>query len=283
MRVSNLSPGSSSGKDVPLQQAATSFPLASALATLKGELLAHPLFAAVRTLDHLRLFMQSHVYAVWDFMSLVKRLQNHFAPTTVPWLPPRDPLAARLINEITLGEESDHDHQGQFASHFQLYLGAMREIGADSTSVEAFVTALSQGPLPVPDAHLRSILDLSRAPQGVADFVSQTLDLAQHGSIEAVMGSFFYGREDVVPLLFEKLLAQWSISRASVPTFAYYLDRHIQLDRDEHGPLAQALIDRWVGHDSARRERLLQAACASLQARIRLWDRVLMRLQAETF
>ena len=252
--------------------------LLSTVGELKTILLGHPLFSAIQSKEQLCHFMQAHVYAVWDFMSLVKRLQAHFAPVTIPWQPPRDPMAARLINEIALGEESDRDIRGGYAPHFQLYLGAMREIGANTDSIDDFMRSLPDLTFPVSAKRLHEVLCECRAPLGASDFVTYTLNVAQNGTIEEVMGAFFFGREELVPQLFESLLSRWGISRHVVPTFAYYLDRHIQLDREEHGPLASALIDRWVGQDFLRRTALLKAACAALKARIALWDRVLEHL-----
>src|SRR6056297_486004 len=93
----------------------------------RRQLIDHPLYDAIGDLASLRIFMQHHVFAVWDFMSLLKTLQRRFTGSGVPWLPANNRLAARLINEIVLGEESDDDGRGGYASHFELYLQAMTD------------------------------------------------------------------------------------------------------------------------------------------------------------
>src|SRR6201994_1761066 len=108
------------------------------LATLRAELLDHPVYAEVTSVADLRRFMEDHVFAVWDFMSLLKRLQQDLTCVTVPWFPADDTKAARLINDIVIGEETDVGPDGSNVSHLALYLRAMRDIGASTRQFEKF-------------------------------------------------------------------------------------------------------------------------------------------------
>ncbi len=226
----------------------------------------HHVFSTVRSVSDLHTFMQWHVFAVWDFMSLVKRLQRDLTCVDLPWLPPQNPAAARLINEIVLGEESDEAFGGGHASHFDLYLQAMREVGAATVQIECFIDAVVSGETIVEALHQADV------PVAVKQFVLSTLRTALTGSTEEVLGSFFYGREDVIPHMFQSLLDNWTVDPNAAPTFVYYLKRHIELDGDSHGPAAQTLIDDLLGQDKTSRERLLMSALNAIDHRIRLWD-----------
>src|ERR1700741_740783 len=108
------------------------------LATLRAELLDHPVYAEVTSVADLRRFMEDHVFAVWDFMSLLKRLQQDLTCTKGPWFPADNVRAARLINDIVIGEETDVDPDGSYLSHLDLYLRAMADVGASTRQFEAF-------------------------------------------------------------------------------------------------------------------------------------------------
>ncbi len=240
----------------------------------RGRLMKHhPVFEKIKTMDDLRTFMSWHVFAVWDFMSLVKRLQNEFTCTTLPWLPPRSSVAARLINEIVLGEESDETPDGRHCSHFELYLRAMDEIGAPNDAIRQMVEALVDG-VPAERA-----IRQAEAPQPVKDFVRSTLKTSLYGKPHEVLGSFFYGREDAIPQMFESLMRNWSISPAEAPMFVFYLQRHIELDGDSHGPAANALIADVLGSDEDARIEMLTAALDAIEQRVRLWDRLAIALR----
>ena len=247
--------------------------LTPALCELRDRLELHPVFGALRSPEQLRAFMQIHVFAVWDFMSLVKRLQRELTCTALPWMPPEDPQAARLINDIVLGEESDVGADGRPASHLDLYLGAMREVGADTVCIERFLSALREGEL------VSEALADPEIPWFVREFVGKTLDTALNGSRLQVMASFLYGRENVIPAMFQGLLEGWSLDRADAPQFVYYLERHIELDADSHGPAAVQLIGRELERNPFGLESARVAATEALHARHQLWDGTLEHLR----
>jgi Protein of unknown function (DUF3050) len=246
------------------------------LRLLRAELENHRVFRALEDRTALARFMQVHVFAVWDFMSLAKRLQRDLSCVELPWLPPADPAASRLINEIILAEESDVGSDGKPASHLELYLAAMREVGADTEPFEAFMTRLRSG-LSVEQALL-----VSEAPVFVGDFVRHTMDIALKGSTLQVMASFFYGRENVIPSMFQGLLDRWRIAPASAPAFVYYLKRHIELDGDSHGPAASRLIATQLANAPHRVSEAYGVARASLIARRDLWNGTLRLLRSRT-
>lgn len=226
----------------------------------------HRVFAMVDSIESLHTFMQWHVFAVWDFMSLVKRLQRDLTCVTLPWLPPHHTKASRLINEIVLGEETDDLPDRQHASHFDMYLMAMREVGADPVRISQFIDMVRCG------MSVESALKQAGAPEAVAAFVQSTVNTAMQGETAAVLGSFFYGREHVIPHMFSHLLKSWTVDPAQAPMFVYYLERHIELDTDSHGPAAQAIIHDMLGDDVAGWHVLLDAALDAVDQRIRLWD-----------
>ncbi|WP_040071908.1 DUF3050 domain-containing protein [Pseudomonas batumici] len=232
----------------------------------KEQLTRHPVFSEIHSLSLLRRFMEVHVFAVWDFMSLTKRLQQELTCTTLPWLPPKDPQAARLINEIVLGEESDEREGPGHCSHFELYLEAMREVGASTVAIERFIELLREG-VSVETA-LRSV---NAAPMVIA-FVRNTLDIALNASAHRVAAAFLHGRESVIPHMFQRILDEWGIDQAQAPMLRYYLQRHIDVDSEDHGPAAEQLLERLVEGQAHREAEIYSTALAAVDSRMALWD-----------
>ena len=199
------------------------------LCSLRTALLDHPLYAQVASVADLRRFMEDHVFAVWDFMSLLKRLQQDMTCTRVPWFPVDNAKAARLINDIVIGEETDVDPDGSYVSHLDLYLRAMKDVGASILQFDRFRSLVLIG-VPVEIALART-----GAPPHVQAFVAHTMALANSGSTEEVLAAFFYGREDIIPEMFRRLLETLydaEHNNEGLRNFVYYIDRHIELDGD---------------------------------------------------
>lgn len=233
----------------------------------------HPLFTGIHSLGKLQLFMQSHVFAVWDFMTLTKRLQRDLTGTQLPWLPPTDPEAARLINEIVLSEESDAHPQRGHCSHFELYRDAMVEVGASTVAIDTFIALQRQG------AKATVALQQIDVLPGVVHFVAKTLDIALNAPTHCVAAAFLHGRESVIPAMFERLLRGCEIIRRQAPTLRHYLSRHIELDAQDHEPGAQRLLQRLTGTDPERQRQAADTALAAVDSRIALWDDVHASLQ----
>jgi hypothetical protein len=246
--------------------------LRETIAPLRNALLNHPIYLEVNSLVRLRKFMQLHVFAVWDFMSLVKRLQSELTCNRLPWTPPARAHIARFANEVVLGEESDLGPDGKPISHFELYLRAMDEIGANSSEIRGFIAQLELG------ARWQDEFSGLMIPRGVAAFVNETLHCAMESSLVEVAACFLFGREDVIPEMFERLLTLWGNARAEVPHFAYYLERHIELDGGSHGPWAQEMLIALAGQSEANWQQATNAAVRAITNRIKLWDSILALL-----
>jgi len=237
------------------------------LAPVRSGLLNHPIYQGIDRLDSLRLFMEHHVFAVWDFMSLLKTLQRRLCCVEVPWLPTLDPLGSRLVNEIVLAEESDDDGQGGFASHFDLYHRAMTRCGANSAPIDGFLGELRNGQA------VAAALESVGIAECVRRFVRQTFHVIDGGNLCAIASAFTFGREDLLPAVFQRIVDELNVEAGGgLEDFKYYLHRHITLDGDEHGPMANRLLRSLCGSDESRWQVAERAAVDCLEARRGLWD-----------
>lgn len=238
------------------------------LAPLREKLVQHPLYERLQDMDDVRLFMEHHVFAVWDFMSLLKGLQQQLTCVQVPWLPSPHPHLARFINEIVLGEESDVNEQGQAQSHFELYLAAMQEAGADTSLMDAFIEQLKEGKA------VTTVLEERQLPEFVHHFVQFTFETIATQKAACLAAAFTFGREDIIPDLFLAIIDQEQ-ARKGEPAYAklrYYLQRHIEIDGDEHGPLSLQMIESLCGEDAEKWAAAKATAVKALQKRLELWD-----------
>ena len=243
------------------------------LAPLKAKLLEHPLYTKLNSVEAIRVFMTYHAFAVWDFMSLVKALQQKLTCTELPWVPVGSPSSRRLINEIVWGEESDVDTSGKPASHYELYLKAMDEIGADTAPIVNLVTAIQNG-MPWQEA-----VSQAQIPEEIKTFVRFSLTTATTAPAHIVGGVFTYGREDLIPDLFIAIVRGLANQqKGSVDTLLYYLERHIELDGDEHGPMALQMMQELCGDSIKNWDEANSFAQKALEHRIRLWDFIAMQL-----
>ena len=244
----------------------------SQIEPISKRLEAHSVFSKLNTLDELRVFMEHHVFAVWDFMSLLKRLQEIYVPHGSPWVPQSDGNVVRFINEIVMEEESDQAYNSdgeRYASHFEIYLEAMTEVGASTDSINHFLNE-------VRTSGLDKALNLSCVPSPSREFMNHTFELIGQGKGHEIAASFSIGRESIVPVMFKRILELTKIGVNDAPVFHYYLERHAHLDGEHHGPMALKLLDDLCANEPEKENEVILQVQSSLNARIKLWDGVIL-------
>ena len=241
------------------------------LIPLKQKLETHPIFERINSVEELKIFMEHHVFAVWDFMSLLKKLQKDLVPNGFPWIPNPNGNLVRFINEIVMEEESDQafgkGNEITYTSHYQIYLDAMSEVGASTNMITEFVEEVA-------GKGIDAALDSSKIPDPSLKFMKHTFDLIERGKSHEIASSFAIGRESIVPLMFQRILNQSKLGAQEVPVFRYYLQRHAELDGDHHGPMALKLLENMSAGDPEVENEIEQQAEKSIEQRISFWDGV---------
>lgn len=240
---------------------------------VREELLRHRLYAMIDSLTNLRIFMEHHVFAVWDFMSLLKALQL-CETGMVPWRPKGNRVVTRFINEIVLSEESDEDGAGGYVSHFDLYRAAMNECGASTGKIDCLIEEIGKG------VGLRQALADCGANVSDAEFVQKTFSFIESNSPHRIAAAFTLGREDIIPGIFRSCVDSLGSELANnLPMLRYYLERHIDLDENRHAPMAIKVMHELCGNDRKRWEEATEAANTALRARISLWDGIVSAIR----
>ncbi len=240
------------------------------IAPVREQLVQHPLYTNMQTLQQLQQFTQWHVFAVWDFMSLLKSLQHQLTCTQTPWLPTGNANTRYLINEIVLGEESDVDEVGNRTSHFELYLKAMKAMNADTTQIEQLLVYLQNG-IPVKEA-----LAMLQLHPTIQQFVNFTFTVIYEQPIHAQAAVFTFGREDLIPEMFMGIVKDLCVTHENkLQVFKYYLERHIEVDGDHHSHLAVEMVAELCGNDAEKWATVTAVSIAALEQRKLLWDAVL--------
>ena len=242
---------------------------------LSKKLESHQVFTNLNTLSELMLFMEHHVFAVLDFMSLLKKLQQVYVPHGSPWVPNPNGNVVRFINEIVMEEESDQSYGSKgesYSSHFEIYLEAMKEVGASTNIIDSFLDQVrSDG--------IEKALNFNLVPEPSKEFMGYTFDLINRGKGHEIAASFAIGRESIVPIMFKRILEKTNISAEEAPVFHYYLERHAHLDGEHHGPMALRLLDDLCTDNEQKEKEVILEVESSLEARIKLWDGVLSATQ----
>ncbi|TDE31346.1 MULTISPECIES: DUF3050 domain-containing protein [Flavobacterium] len=236
----------------------------------KELLLQHSLYKKVKTIEDLQCFLENHVYAVWDFMSLLKALQSKLTCTTTPWFATENPETRYLINEIVLAEESDLTIDGRRQSHYEMYIEAMEACSANTAGIKQFLAEVDS---------LKNIfvaIKKSNLHPNIKAFLDFTFRVIDEGKSHEIAAAFTFGREDLIPGMFTAILKnfQENFPKTDLSKLIYYFERHIELDADDHGPMAMKMITELCGTDAQKWSDVEEISKLALEKRIGLWDAI---------
>jgi len=243
--------------------------LENQIAEYTDALVNHPLYAELNSVNTIRCFLEQHVFAVWDFMSLLKALQLKLTCTKVPWVPSGNPETRRLINEIVWGEESDVDENDKPASHYEMYIEAMKQAGANVQKMEELIHLIDS------EMDVFEALKKVEMNQETREFLTFTFDAVLNKEIHVIAAIFTFGREDLIPDMFLEIVKTVNKdTQESLSKLVYYFERHIEVDGGEHGPMALNMISQLCGEDKTKWKEATDASIQALKMRINLWDGV---------
>lgn len=243
------------------------------LSDLREELKSHKLYNKINNIESLKLFMENHVFAVWDFMSLLKSLQFHLTCVSIPWVPSENPYLARLINDIVFEEESDLNELNQPKSHFEMYLDAMCQIGANTQQVDQLLNFLKSGKKLEDSFHEVKVHD------EIISFIKYTFQIISSNEVHKIASAFAFGREDIIPDMFIEILKTEDPNNNRYNKFRYYLNRHIELDGDKHGLQAIEMVFELCNNNQEKLYEALYVAKQSIKQRLLLWDYIEVLLE----
>lgn len=236
------------------------------LEPLKNRLRNHSLYSKIKDVDDLKIFSNAHVYAVWDFMSLLKFLQINLTSISIPWFPSKNTTTAKLINEIVAGEETDEDQEGQPVSHFEMYIDSIEEFGLNTSEIINNLNTLNN--IETIDKDIEK-LDIKSY---VKDFLKFTFSVIKRGKIHEVASVFTFGREDLIPDMFIPLIEGINSENNDLNKLIYYFKRHIEVDGDMHGPMSMEMLSYLCNNEPSKISESALIAEKALLARISLWD-----------
>ena len=245
----------------------------------REKLLKHKLYSNIETIKDLRVFTENHVYAVWDFMSLLKALQIKLTCTKTPWVPNSNSQTAYLINEIVLAEETDINQAGKRKSHYELYLDAMIDIGARTEKPVEIINEIANS------EDIFNTIDNINIHPNIREFLNFTFSIIKEGKPHEIAAIFTFGRENLIPNMFNEILREFekNVTQGDISKLIYYFERHIELDEDEHGPMALEMVSMLAENDPKKWNEIESISIQALEKRILLWDAINEQIENKTW
>ena len=245
----------------------------------RDKLLNHRLYSNIEKIEDLQIFTENHIYAVWDFMSLLKALQIKLTCTKTPWVPNNNSQTAYLINEIVLAEETDVNQLGERKSHYELYIDAMIDIGAKIEFPTKNINEIASS------KNVFASINNLELHKNIKEFLRFTFSVIEEGKPHKIAAIFTFGRENLIPNMFNEILREFekNIKDKDISKLIYYFERHIELDEDEHGPMALEMVSMLAENDQKKWDEIEKISIEALEKRILLWDAINDQLEKKSW
>ena len=253
------------------------------LKNLKQKVFTHKLYQNITSIQDIKIFMYMHVFAVWDFMSILKSLQNHLTNINIPWTPTKNTISRRLINEIVLYEESDFDENNNTMSHFEIYLQTMKKLNVNTKNIDQTIENVKQIQKNNIDSKInnnnsilyKNMISNINIPIEIKEFLNFTFDTIYSNQLHKIASIFTFGRENIIPDMFINIVSNISKNtQIDLSSLLYFLNRHIDLDQNLHGPMSLYMIVDICQNDEEKYNQVIQIAKQSLQKRLKLYDSI---------
>ena len=227
----------------------------------------HSVFEALESHYDIRRFLESHAYAVWDFMTLLEAFQNPDGDTQ-PWDPPVGyQFADDFVHRVGFREGDS----GRPRPHFDEYYSAMELLDADTDGIRILLEAIEDG------RSADRALSMANPPVEARQHVQTTLDIAQTGDPTRIAGAIL-ARRDIMPdefsadlnrVLKDTTPRQPDFATVMPDCFAAF-DQAMEFDWEQY--VNRVVHDVRIDPTDSGRQALMDSAKEMLDARLTLLD-----------
>ena len=158
-----------------------------------------------------------------------------------------------------------------------MYIESMEALNADTSGINNFL--IEVGSL----QNIFVAIKKSNLHPNIKAFLDFTFRVIDEGKSHEIAAAFTFGREDLIPSMFTEILKnfQANFPETDLSKLIYYFERHIELDADEHGPMAMKMITELCGTDAQKWSDVEEVSKLALKKRIGLWDAIEEQLVSE--